>query len=68
MLHISPALAGMFFTTSTTWEVHTDTHTHIVNSAFINTGVHVFFQTMGFCERVPKRGIAGSYGNYILDF
>ena len=26
------------------------------------------FQTMGFCEYMPKRGIAGSYGNCIFRF
>ena len=38
----------------------------IVNSAAMNIGVHVFFQTMFFSGYMPKSGIAGSYGSSIF--
>ena len=34
----------------------------IVNSAAVNTGVHVSFQIMVFSGYMPRSGIAGSYG------
>ena len=40
----------------------------IVNSAAMNTGVHVSFQIMVFSRYMPSSGIAGSYGNSILRF
>ena len=36
----------------------------IVNSATMNIGVHVSFQTMFFSRYMPRNGIAGSYGSY----
>ena len=38
----------------------------IVNSAFMNTGVHVSFQSMVFYRYIPRSGIAGSYGSSIF--
>ena len=38
----------------------------IVNSAAINTGVHVSFQVIAFSGYVPKNGIVGSYGSSIF--
>ena len=35
----------------------------IVNSAAVNIGVHVFFQTMFFSGYMPRSGIVGSYGS-----
>ena len=40
----------------------------IVNSAAVNTGVHVSFQTMFFSSYVPRNGIAGSYGSSMFSF
>ena len=40
----------------------------IVNSAAVNMGVHVSFQSMVFSEYMPKSWIAGSYGNSIFSF
>ena len=40
----------------------------IVNSAAVNTGVHVSFQIRVFSGYMPRSGIAGSYGNYIFVF
>ena len=37
---------------------------NIVNSAAMNIGVHVSFQITVFSGYIPRRGIAGSYGNY----
>ena len=38
----------------------------IVNSAAINTGVHVSFQIIAFSGYVPRNGIAGSHGSSIF--
>ena len=38
----------------------------IVNSAAMNTGMHVSFQIMVFSKYIPPSGIAGSYGSSIL--
>ena len=38
----------------------------IVNSAAMNTGVHISFQIMVFFRYMPRCGIAGSYGILIL--
>ena len=38
----------------------------IVNSAAVNTGVHVSFQTMFFSRFMPRSGIAGSHGSSIF--
>ena len=38
----------------------------IVNSAAMNTGVHVSFWIMVFSGYMPKSGIAGSYGSSIF--
>ena len=38
----------------------------IVNSAAVNTGVHVTFQTMFFSRYMPWSGIAGLYGSLRL--
>ena len=40
----------------------------IVNSAAINTGVHVSFQIMVFFRYMHRSGIAGSYGSSIFSF
>ena len=40
----------------------------IVNSAAMNTGVHVSFQIMVFSGFMPRSGIAGAYGIFILVF
>ena len=40
----------------------------IVNSAAMNTGVHVSFQIRVFSRHMPRSGIAGSYGNSIFSF
>ena len=40
----------------------------IVNSAALNTGVHVSFWIMVFSGYMPSSGIAGSYGNSIFSF
>ena len=40
----------------------------IVNSAVMNTGVHVSFQIMVSSRYMPRSGIAGSYGSSIFSF
>ena len=40
----------------------------IVNSAAMNTGVHVSFQIMVFSGCMPSSGIAGSYDSFIPSF
>ena len=40
----------------------------IVNSAAMNIGVHVSFQIMVFSRFMPKSGIAGSFGSFIVSF
>ena len=40
----------------------------IVNSAAMNTGVHVSFQISVFSRYMPRIGIAGSYGNSVFSF
>ena len=40
----------------------------IVNSAAMNTGVHVSFGSMVIFGYMPRSGIAGSYGNSIFSF
>ena len=40
----------------------------IVNSAAMNTGVHVSFQIMVFSGYMSRSGIAVSYGNSIFSF
>ena len=40
----------------------------IVNSAAVNTGVHVSFQIMVFSGYMPRSRIAGSYGGSIFSF
>ena len=40
----------------------------IVNSAAVNTGVHVSFSVMVFSEHMPSRGIVGSSGSFTLSF
>ena len=42
----------------------------IVNSAAVNIGVHVSFQSrvLVFSRYMPRSGIAGSYGNSIFSF
>ena len=40
----------------------------IVNSAAMNIGVHVSFQTMFFSRYLPRSGIAGSCGSSIFSF
>ena len=37
----------------------------IINSAAMNTGVHVSFWIVVFSEHVPSSGVVGSYGNFI---
>ena len=40
----------------------------IVNSAAMNTGVHVSFWTMFFSSYMPRSGIAGSYSSPVFGF
>ena len=40
----------------------------IVNSAAMNTGVHVSYSVLISSGYMPRSGIAGSYGGYILSF
>ena len=40
----------------------------IVNSAAVNTGVHVSFQIIVFSGYMPRNGIAEPYGNAIFSF
>ena len=40
----------------------------VVNSAAMNTEVHVSFQIIVFSGYIPRSGIAGSYGNFIFSF
>ena len=40
----------------------------IVNSAAVNTGVHVSSRIMVFSGYMPRSGIAGLYGNSIFSF
>ena len=40
----------------------------IVNSATVNTGVHVSFWTVLLSGYMPRRGIAGSYGSSVFSF
>ena len=40
----------------------------IVNSAAMNTGMHVSFRIMFFSRYMPRSGIAGSYGNRFFQF
>ena len=40
----------------------------IVNSAAMNTGIHMSFCTMVFSGRIPRSGIAGLYGSFIFSF
>ena len=40
----------------------------IVNSASMNTGVHVSFSTLVSSGYMPSSEIAGSYGGFILSF
>ena len=39
-----------------------------VNSAAMNTGVHVAFSVMVFSGYVPSNGVVGSYGSLFLMF
>ena len=39
-----------------------------VNSAAMNAGVYISFQTMFFSRYMPRSGIAGSYGSSIFSF
>jgi len=40
----------------------------IVDSAAVNTGVHVSLRITVFSRHVPRYGIAGSYGSSIFSF
>ena len=40
----------------------------IVNSAAVNTRIHVSFRIVVFSGYIPSSGIAGSYGNFIPSF
>ena len=40
----------------------------IVNSAAVNNGIHVSFSTLVSSGYIPRSGIAGSYGGFILSF
>jgi len=40
----------------------------IVNSAAMDTGVHVSFQIIVFSRYTPRNGIAGSHGNCLFIF
>ena len=41
---------------------------NIVNSAAMNTGVHVFFSIMVFSGYMPSSGISRSYASFISRF
>jgi len=38
----------------------------VVNSATVNTGVHVSFWIMFFSRYVSSNGIVGSYGSFLV--
>ena len=40
----------------------------IVNSAAMNDGIHASFPVLIFSEYMPRSGIAGPYGGFILSF
>ena len=40
----------------------------IINSAAMNTGIHVSFRIMVLSRYMPRSGIAGSYGSFIFSF
>ena len=40
----------------------------VVNSAAVNTGIHVSFSVLFSSGYMPKSRIAGSYGGFILAF
>ena len=40
----------------------------IVNSAAMNTGIHVYFSILVSSGYMPRSGIAGSYGGFIPSF
>ena len=40
----------------------------IVNSAAMNNGIYVSFSTLVSSERMPRSGIAGSYGRFVPSF
>ena len=40
----------------------------IVNSAAMNSGMHVSFSVLVSSGYMPRSGIAGSYGNFISSF
>ena len=40
----------------------------IVNNAVMNIGMHISFQISVSSEYIPRKGIAGSYGNSIFSF
>ena len=40
----------------------------VMNSAAVNTGVHVSFWIVIFSGDMPSSGIAGSYGSFIPSF
>ena len=40
----------------------------VVNSATVNTGVHVSFQVLVFSGYMPRSGITGLYGSSIFSF
>ena len=40
----------------------------IVNNAAMNTGIHVSFKILVSSGNMPRSGIAGSYGGFILSF
>ena len=40
----------------------------VVNSAAVNSGVHISFRIMVFSKYMPRSGIAGSYGSSIFSF
>ena len=40
----------------------------VVNSAAMNIGIHVSFSSLVSSGYMPRSGIAGSYGGFILGF
>ena len=40
----------------------------IVNSAAVNTGIHVSLSILASSAYMPRSGIAGSYGGFIPNF
>ena len=61
---------------TTTFLIHSSVNGHLgcshvlatVNSAAMNTGIHVSFSILVFLGYMPRSGIAGSYGDFTPSF